>query len=145
VHSGTLAQPTAGTESRLSARPCVDHASYALDSPTLPQIVISRPEEKWANRLRSYQVVVDGSAATSLNNGGEETVTVAAGHHRVEAKIDWGRSPAVELDLGERDRAYLICQAGFKPSLLRPTVWLYITVWRKRYLDLRLLRIESSA
>jgi hypothetical protein len=109
------------------------------------EIVISRPNEAWANRLRSYKIVVDGNVAATLGRGEHATVTVPGGHHSVRAKLDWGSSANVDVELGEDDRAYLTCQSGFQPSLARPTALLYITIWRKRYLDLQLLRVESAA
>jgi hypothetical protein len=69
------------------------------------EIVVSRPDERWANRVR-------------------------------------GRD--IDLDLGENDRAYLLRQSGFRSSLIVPRAVLYVTIWRKRYLDLQLLRVEPS-
>jgi len=108
------------------------------------EIVVSRPEEPWANRLRSYKIVVDGQTLASLGRGQDATVVVATGHHRVRAKIDWCRSPDIDLDLATDDRAYLLCQSAFRESFLFPRSWLYASIWRKRYLDLRLLRVESA-
>jgi hypothetical protein len=110
----------------------------------MAEIVVTRPDERWANRVRSYKIVVDGQVLASLRRGEDAAVAVAAGHHTVRAKIDWGRSRDVDLDLGENDRAYLLCQSGFQHSLAVPRGWLYVTIWRKRYLDLQLIRVESS-
>jgi hypothetical protein len=108
------------------------------------EIVVSRPAERWANRLRSYKIVIDGQTLATIGRGEDATVAVAAGRHRVRAKIDWGRSRDIDLDLGENDRAYLLCQSAFQSSLIFPRAWLYVTLWRNRYLDLQLLRVESS-
>ena len=110
----------------------------------MAEIVVSRPEERWANRLRSYKIVIDGQTCATLRRGEEATVAVGAGHHSVRATIDWGRSKDVDLDLGENDCAYLLCQSGFSPSLRRPSALRYATIWRERYLDLQLLRVETS-
>ena len=111
----------------------------------MAEIVISRPNEVWANRLRSYKIVVDDEVAATLGRGEHATVTVPGGHHSVRAKLDWGSSPKLDVELGEDDRAYFICQSGVQPSLARPTALLYITIWRKRYIELQLLRVESAA
>ena len=111
----------------------------------MAEIIVSRPDEAWANRFRSYKVFVDGKAAASLGRGQESTIEVTAGRHSLRATLDWGSSPTVEVELAEGDRAYVLCQSGFKFSLARPRALLYITIWRKRYLDLRLIRIESHA
>jgi hypothetical protein len=96
------------------------------------------------DRLRSYKVVVDGQTAATLRRGEDVVVPVPAGHHAVKAKIDWGRSREIDLELGERDRVHLLCQPGFTLSLLRPRALLYVTIWRNRYLDLQFLRVESD-
>ena len=62
---------------------------------------------------------------------------------RDRVRIDWGRSREIDLDLGERDRAYLLCQPVVTFSLIRPRALLYATIWRDRYIDLQLVRIES--
>jgi len=110
----------------------------------MAEIIVSRPDERWANRVRSYKIVVDGEVLASLRRGEDATVPVAPGHHKVRAKIDWARSRDIDLDLGENDRAYLICQSAFRPSLIVPRAMLYVTIWRKRYLDLQLLCVEPS-
>jgi hypothetical protein len=110
----------------------------------MAEIVVSRPADGYVDRLRSYGIVVDGNTLASLRRGDDVTLTVTAGHHKVRAKIDWGRSQDVDLDLDERERAVLLCQPGFTFSLLRPTALLYVTIWRKRYLNLQLLRIEPA-
>lgn len=110
----------------------------------MAEIVVTRPAEGYVDRLRSYEIVVDGSARATLRRGEEVRVPVAAGRHTVRARIDWARSGDVEVTLGGEDTAFFLCQPGFGFSLLRPTALLYVTIWRKRYLDLRLLRIDSS-
>ena len=111
----------------------------------MAEIVLSRPDEPWANRVRGYKIVVDGDVLASLRRGEDATVAVAAGHHTVRAKIDWGRSKDVDLELGENDRAYLLCQSGFRNSFVFPRAWLYVTIWRKRYLDLgRIFHLSSG-
>jgi hypothetical protein len=109
------------------------------------EIVITRPDERWANRLRAYKVHVDGNVAATLGRGEEARVTVSGGRHRIRATLDWGSSPSLDLELGENDRAHVVCRSGFEPSLARPKALLYITVWRKRYLDLQLLHIDRAA
>lgn len=110
----------------------------------MPEITVRRPEEGWANQLRSYKILVDGEAAATLPRGDETTVSVAPGQHTVRAIIDWGGSPTVELELRDDEHAYLLCQSGFSAHPSRPKTWLYSTIWRKRYLDLQLIRVERS-
>ena len=110
----------------------------------MAEIVVSRPAEKWANRFRSFKIIVDGKTVASLHGGEEASLSVGAGRHMVWARIDWGRSPGVAVQLGESDRAYLRCKTGFEAPNLFPKALLYATIWRKRYLDLEVVRVESS-
>jgi hypothetical protein len=65
--------------------------------------------------------------------------------------IDWCGSATLDLLLDDGDRAELTCQSGvrkagfkllsIKSKLLLP---LYLTVWRNRYIDLRLQGVERN-
>jgi hypothetical protein len=111
----------------------------------VPEIIVSRPEEGWDKglaRLVSYKIVVDEAPIAALRRGDQASVAVAAGRHTVRAEIDrWCGSERVDLDLGERDRAYMRCERSFRTSLI-PKMLLYQTIWRRRFLDLQLLRVE---
>jgi hypothetical protein len=110
----------------------------------VPEIVVSRPNESWAHGLArqvSYKIVVDEAPVAALRRGDQATVAVAAGRHTVRAEINWGGSERIDLDLGQRDRAYMRCERSFRTSLI-PKMLLYQTIWRSRFLDLQLLRVE---
>jgi hypothetical protein len=110
----------------------------------VPEIVVSRPNERWAHglaRLASYKVVVDEAPVAALRRGDQATVAVAAGRHTVRAEIHGVGSARIDLDLGERDRAYIRCERSFRTSLI-PKMLLYQTIWRSRFLDLQLLGVE---
>jgi hypothetical protein len=137
--------PGGGSLGRRQTRTLAQPSRSPLSSlAPVAEIVVSRPAEGYVDRLRRYEIVVDDETLANLRRGDEVSVPVTVGHHRVHAKIDWGRSQDLDLDLGEDDRAFLLCQPGFAFSLLRPTALLYMTIWRKRYLALQLLHIESA-
>lgn len=111
----------------------------------MAEIVVSRPTERWwakgPIRLVSYEIVVDDARADALRHEEQVTVFVTAGRHTVRAKLHGVGSQRIALDLGERDRAVIRCEPGFR-SQWSPNMLIYQPSWRHRYLDLQLLRVE---
>lgn len=111
---------------------------YAHD---VSEILLSRPAKGRTDRRRSYKIFIDREHRVTLRHGEDAKVSVAAGAHTVQARIDWCRSRRVDLDLGDQQRAVLLCQSGIKSPLLG---LLYATLWSGRYIDLQLIRVEST-
>ena len=63
------------------------------------RIEISRAPGGYTDRGRAYQVLVDERAAGELRTGESLAVDVPAGKHGVQLRIDWCRSPTLELEL----------------------------------------------
>lgn len=99
----------------------------------MTEIVIRRDSALWQDRGRKYRVFVDGKEATTVGRGEEARIPVEAGRHVVQLKIDWCRSPSVEIDIEPGAVGVLECGPNCKPLL----ELLYITVWRNKYLWLR--------
>ena len=53
----------------------------------------------YADRLRSYRILVDGRPVGRLDPRGRLDVTVPPGFHRIEARVDWCRSRPMDIDL----------------------------------------------
>lgn len=95
-----------------------------------------RRSAQFANRLRRIEVRVDGHRGLVLAHGESGSLRVAPGRHRLEARLDWARSPevAVELAPGARCRLVLACAArGWRLPLvpwylLRPRSYLTLEV-----------------
>ena len=62
--------------------------------------------------LRRYKVELNGRVVAKVKRGQTVSVTVEAGQHTVRALIDWGSSPAVELQLAPGDEAKLTVTPG---------------------------------
>jgi hypothetical protein len=54
--------------------------------------------QQFADRLRSYQITLNGRDAGSLARNGVIEVTVPPGKATIEARIDWGRSRLLTID-----------------------------------------------
>jgi hypothetical protein len=110
----------------------------------VPEIVVSRPDEGWVNPLSPYEIIVDDRVAANLGRSEDVAISVDEGAHTIRAKLDWCGSREVVLNLGAGDRVYLHCQVGVGRSVFPPKMWVYVTLWRNRYLDLQVLRVESG-
>ena len=77
-------------------------------------IKIQRSNE-YINRLRDYQIFVDGQKIDTIANGQIKEIQVSAGQHKIFAKIDWVSSQELSLDLAENETKTLHI-AGFKNS-----------------------------
>ena len=102
-------------------------------------LTIHRPAG-WQNKLRAYDVVVDGQVVAKLRDGQSTDVPVAAGPHRVQLKIDWCTSPELTVDVRPGAPVALTCGKGTRTLL---TLW--DTLFRSsQYLSLEQVVPTSS-
>lgn len=97
-------------------------------------LVIQREVSGWRDSARSFVVVVDGKRVGTLRSGDEIVLQVTPGKHRVQGRIDWARSPKVEVDLTAGQRA--VMRLGSASSASRLDQLIYQTVFINRYLKL---------
>ena len=64
-------------------------------------------------RLRRLQVLVDGEVRAHLTYGEEHSFALAPGVHTLQAKMDWGRSPELVLEIRPNDHLSVECGARF--------------------------------
>src|SRR5262245_49871573 len=97
-------------------------------------IGLSRAEDAWQDRLRSYKVVLDGEVVGSIGWGEDKVFDVSPGSHTVQLRIDWCRSEAIVVDVRDGERAQLKCH-GRSPLL----AMYWVTFARNRYIALERL------
>ena len=78
----------------------------------MAKIIIKRTSE-YNNRLRDYQLFLDGNKVGTIANGQTASFETNPGQHTVVAKIDWCSSPELTLTLKETDQKQLTV-GGFK-------------------------------
>jgi hypothetical protein len=61
-------------------------------------IAFYRPPAVWRDRLRAYQLVVDGYVVGEIRPGQVLRVPVSPGRHEVHARIDWTGSKRWVVD-----------------------------------------------
>lgn len=67
------------------------------------------------NRLRAYRILVDDREIGVVKNGETFSATLAAGRHRVIAKIDWLKSAPLEVTCVAGTTAFVRCQTSGHP------------------------------
>jgi hypothetical protein len=79
-------------------------------------IVLSRVPGGWRDRLRRYQVMIDGEQVAAIKHGQRVELPVTPGRHTVYLKISWAGSPKLEVDVGPGEAVSLECSpAGVPP------------------------------
>lgn len=91
---------------------------------------------QYADRLRRYDLLVDGVREERIGAGSSVEIEVPPGGHELRAKIDWGSSNALAVEIEEGGRCDL--EVGSRVGGWRVLLGiLYATVLRSRYLYLR--------
>ena len=75
-------------------------------------IIINRTSE-YNNRLRDYQIFLDGKKIGVIANGQTKEFETTAGRHTIIAKIDWCSSPEMAVTLNDLEKKELTV-GGFK-------------------------------
>jgi hypothetical protein len=109
-------------------------ASLSAELHTSATIAIRRPQGI-TDRLRSYRVLVDGEESARLRGAASVLLSVQAGLHTVQARIDWVSSPQLEIDLRAGETIALECTGQRNPFLAA----LHLFVRRDEYLKLEVI------
>lgn len=88
----------------------------------MAKIIINRKAE-WMNRLRKFDVYIDGEKAGAVKNGGSEEFSVPAGEHVIHCKLSWYSSNTYNLHVNENDIKFLAVKGNMKGF-----VFLYIVL-----------------
>jgi hypothetical protein len=71
---------------------------------------LTRVDNRWKDRLRAYRVTVDGLEVGEIRRGETKDFPVEPGSHEVVLRIDWCRSPTLEVDVAPGTRVPLQCR-----------------------------------
>jgi hypothetical protein len=100
----------------------------------LGQIKISRCGGFWADGARKYRLRVDGRAFGAISPGDVRTIDAEPGSHRVQLRLDWCRSPVLEVHVPVDGAVGVRCWPNG-----RWYNWPYLlTIGRQRYIALEL-------
>lgn len=102
----------------------------------MAKIIITRSGE-YANRLRAIKIFADGTLLGTIGNGETKTFDIAPGTYSLQAKIDWCRSNALTVDIGENASRQFYLDSFARHSKLGAFAAIYyITFGASRYLHL---------
>jgi len=73
------------------------------------RIRLERAKGGYTDRLRAYQVMVDGTLAGQVRRGQTLVLETAPGTHHVQLTIDWPKSQPVQVELQPGQEARLRC------------------------------------
>jgi hypothetical protein len=76
----------------------------------MARLIVKR-KNQWINRMRLVGIYVDGLKVGTVSNGDAEEFKVAAGTHKVKAKMEWCRSNELEFTIGENETKTLALSA----------------------------------
>ena len=127
VRSGVRSAFRAASTAQLSARNRI--VAPGIRSDTDGTLGIRR-EPSYRDRLRSYDVNVDGQTVGEIAQDSSHNFQVPAGQHDVSLHIDWCRSPTVTVDLPPGGCASLVCRPSGSPW----RVFWDATLARNRYI-----------
>jgi len=78
-------------------------------------ITLSRTVSGWRDRLRRYQVIIDGERVATIKRGECLNLPVTPGRHTVHLQISWARSRQLGLDVSPGEVVALECAPGHAP------------------------------
>ena len=102
----------------------------------MSQIIVRRQKAMWQDIACDYVVLIDEKEMGRVGNGVEIDIPVELGAHIVQLKIDWCRSPKINLNVGVGEDVVLNCGPNANPFL----VLIYVTFLRNSYLWLRVAK-----
>src|SRR3954468_21096229 len=91
----------------------------------------------WADRLRTYKVILDDEVIGDVRNGQSADFDVPAGHHTLYLKVDWCRSKAVEFDTTGTDTVEFDCGSNLGGFMFFFATF-YVLFKRNDYMKLQL-------
>lgn len=102
-------------------------------------IRIDRTNNRWNDRLRSYDVMIDDGYAGRIKRGETVQVPVLPGTHHVYLTIDWCRSRTIAAQPAPGETVTVTCSA--RPALL---AFFYITFGYQRYIRLETATLTAQ-
>ena len=92
-------------------------------------LVLARPKA-YVDKVRAYKIMLDGQEIGRIKEGSEESLTIPAGSHELQLKIDFAMSQVTRFDAADGQVIKFTC----KPKANAITALYYATVGRKNYI-----------
>lgn len=107
----------------------------------MAELELLRPAGYKTDRLRAYQIYIDGQKIGKIKPGETEVFTLSPGQHELQLKQDWAASEKLKVDLDDSDRAQFVCAPRIKDNDVGMVSGLRMIYWStlgcRSYIDLR--------
>jgi hypothetical protein len=100
----------------------------------LTNMITIRRDGGYADKLRSYQIVIDGKTVASIRDGEEEKIKV---DHEIYAEISWARSNKIKFNYHDGDEISFNCKSNIRGAKIFLGIF-YATIFSHRYLNLKM-------
>ncbi len=77
----------------------------------------------YADRLRAYEVIVDGNTAGEIRNGGTKKFPISSGQHDLLLKIDWCGSKTIRFTTGDGEVRTFDAKSNLRGPKLLAALW----------------------
>jgi hypothetical protein len=104
------------------------------------QITIERLSAPWRDKKRKYKIFIDQRPAGVVGPGESRALTVSAGQHVLQLKIDWLGSGALTVNVGEG----AVARFEAEPAGSSWTAILDVLLKRRPYIALRQVPATDS-
>jgi len=99
-------------------------------------MIIIKRDSGYADRLRAYEVVLDGNVVGKVRNGQQVEINVSQGKHVLFLKIDWCQSNAVEFESNGSSNVEFDCGSNLRGLKIFLSI-VYATILRSKYIWLK--------
>ena len=87
----------------------------------------------YADRLRAYQIILDGEKVGEVRDGETKQFFLAPGKHQLSLKIDWCKSKTIDFTVTEADSLIFQAKSNLRGSRLLLALW-YALFARSSYM-----------
>jgi hypothetical protein len=98
----------------------------------MASLTITR-DSGYADRLRAYQVILDGERIGEIRNGETKEFSIGPGKHALSLKIDWCGSETVEFVLNPEETLAFQVKSSLRGKRVFLSLW-YALFARNSYL-----------
>jgi hypothetical protein len=105
--------------------------------------VIVRRAKNYADRLRTYKVMVDNIVVATMSAGESVDFAIEPGNHRIQIWVDWASSKKLRFDAKPGECSVFECRSNLTGMRIFLAI-LYVLFLRDQYLVLRQLTSQPA-
>lgn len=99
------------------------------------QVILTRTHS-YVDRLRTYQVYIDGMCVDQILDGERKIYKLGPGDHELTLKIDWCGAAPVKFHLNQGEMKSLSCRPNLDGIKFLLLLW-YVSFGRNQYIRLK--------